>query len=206
MAQNPDLPFFRLSKHPATASRQFNSLTRNIVVAHRTFKAENPTEYKEGLVWYPKAHDIASRIADGDITRGAGIIAALSPQKRWDQNVAIARDMFRTGSAGHTTVQVGKARRILEGEHPLDVLKGDKERSFFMNIHDPNDPNPVTIDRHAHDIAVNKIYGESDRGLDAAGRYDTFAKAYRVATGELGLDVANRTQSAPWHGRAMGII
>ena len=36
----------------------------------------------------------------------------------------------------------------MNGEAPLDLIIANKTRNFFMNICDPNDPVPVTVDGH----------------------------------------------------------
>ena len=139
-----------------------------------------------GLGWYAMAHQVATRIADGDTERGAGVIAALSPQKAWNENVAIAERAF---AEGHASKQVSdacnKADHILWGSHsPLDILGGNKVRNFYRAI--MGDEDAVVIDRHAFDVALGRIGDDASRRiLSRVGVYDTFAQAYRIAAQRL---------------------
>lgn len=107
---------------------------------------------------------------------------------------------------------LNKAYRIHQGETPVEgplvasrtkqrgVLGGPKVRSFYGNILDPEDPEPVTIDTHAHDAAVGmKLPYADPRGLSSVGRYNSFASAYRGAAKSVGI-VPNEMQAAVWTG------
>jgi hypothetical protein len=152
-----------------------------------------------GRRWYRTANEVATLLADGNTRAGAGVIAALSPQKAWDYNVKLARDAFASGEArGHVGDAVGKAQRIMLGEDPLAVLPEDsKTWNFFRAIIDPDDAEAVVIDRHAHDIAVGERYGNRDRGLSAKRRYATLALAYRLAAQRLG-EIPSVVQAVTW--------
>jgi hypothetical protein len=151
-----------------------------------------------GRAWYQVAHDLANILGDGDTRKGAGVIAALSPQQGWERNCKLAEAAF----AGHLSGTVGnalaKTRMILEGRDPADVLPYlRKTGNFYRNILDPTDPDPVTIDRHAHDVAVGEVYGSRDRGLGCASRYATLAHAYREAARRLG-ELPCTVQAVTW--------
>ncbi|MPY38366.1 hypothetical protein FNH09_46355 [Streptomyces adustus] len=62
---------------------------------------------------------------------------------------------------------------------------------------DPENADPVVIDRHAHDIAVRKVYGQSDRGLGALGRYNLLADCYRAAAQKIG-EIPSKVQAVTW--------
>lgn len=206
MAENPDYPYFQHDHpHPPTQSRQFNALVRNIVTTHDELTKDYPHVLRANYEWYDKAHDIANKLGGGNIIKGAGVLAAMSPQKKWDLNQKLAQDMFKTGTAGQTGVQVAKARRIIDGEHPADVLGDLKEGHFFHNIFDPSDTSHVTIDRHAHDIARREKWGNNPRGLGAVGRYNTFVDAYGAASQHLGIQVPSRLQAGVWAGQEAGL-
>ncbi|ASY36971.1 hypothetical protein CAC01_30485 (plasmid) [Streptomyces sp. CLI2509] len=69
-----------------------------------------------------------------------------------------------------------KADCIMSGTHPSEVLPMHlKTGAFFLCIADPDHPDSVVIDRHAHDIAAGEVYGQRDRGLGAIGRYNALA-------------------------------
>lgn len=158
-----------------------------------------------GKIWYPKAYDHAVRIGSGNVEKGAGILAALSPATEWDTNVEGAYHVAKTGTSFH--MQTGdnneKALRILKGEHPLDVLGGHKVTNFYHNILNPDDPHPITIDRHAHDIAIGKPFGQkSDQkaqlSLGTQGRYNHFKEAYLNAAEQSGIKIPNQLQAMTW--------
>lgn len=178
---------------PSDAERE--SYVVNVIAA---FRAAPPAAHERGRNWYPAAHDIARIVGDGDPRIGAGVIAALSPNKSWDQNVRLATDAGKRNIHGHVGDALGKVRRILNGADPETVLPPDsKTWNFFRCIFDPTDPDPIVVDRHAHDIAVNKIYGNRDRGLSAAARYAVFAHTYRVAAVELDI-IPQVLQATVW--------
>jgi hypothetical protein len=208
MAASEDYPYFNHNHpHAATRSRQFNYLVKNIVETHDNLEKDYPHVLRAGKAWYDRAHEIAHEVGKGDVHKGAGIIAALSPQKGWEQNVDMAKQMVSKGpkDLAQYPVQIKKATRIHEGEHPKDVLGGMKETSFYHNIADPNDPHHVTIDRHAHDVAVGKKYGSAERGLGTAGRYSTFHGAYNAASEKLGIETPSRLQAGVWVGQEQGL-
>jgi hypothetical protein len=207
------------------AQSQFQEHVNNIV---SKYKEASPDFIKGGNEWYGKAHDEASRVGGGDPRKGAGIIAALSPLNNWDRNVQEAHELIKTGNVQSALLpaNVEKARRIHLGEDPESVLGGHKVTSFFHNINDPSNPEHVTIDRHAHDIAVgnpfigaggkggipktenssgNKPMSE-DLGLSSMGRYKHFVHAYKRAAGELGVELPHQVQATTWvtHRGAIG--
>lgn len=110
----------------------------------------------EGMNWYSYAHTLAHEWANGDVWKGAGVIAAYSPLTPWYRNMQLAQTSLfwngaRTDSLGNS---VRAAQRIIEGEHPLDVLKGLKTRAFASAIATNGQTELVTIDSHAYSIAV----------------------------------------------------
>lgn len=154
-------------------------------------------QIRTGAAWYDEAHDLALELSPGDVWRGAGVIAAFSPLQQWELNVRNARNAFRTGIAtGHTKQMCGQAQRILDGEHPLDVLGGDKTRAFAAAIADPHRSTIATIDRHAHDIAIGRVFTEKERKIGKR-TFRELAHAYTLASRELGFSVA-QTQAITW--------
>ena len=149
------------------------------------FDRATQDEVEDGLFWYPRAHQIAREIAP-TVEAGAGVIAALSPMMTWDRNIMLAREAFATGVAqGGLSKNVAKAQAIIDGADPLDVLGGDKVRTFYGNIVNPWGDG-VTIDRHAYDIAVGKRHGNTRPGIGKKV-YREFSTAYIQAA--LGLGV-----------------
>lgn len=188
-------------KNANLASRQFNTLVRQYVNAHEAMQRVSPDLLKSGSQWYDRANEHAARIgklAGGDDTMGAGIIAALSPNTGWEQNLRNAESVARTGTASGLPVAVGKASRILQGESPTDVLKGLKETPFFHNILNPDSPEHVTIDRHMHDAGIGREFGNASRGLGTVSRVNTFQSAGKAASSHLGYETPSRFQASLW--------
>jgi hypothetical protein len=173
---------------PIQASpEQRERYVRNIIEVFHTATID---QVRQGRDWYQTAHDMASMLAEGDVRTGAGLLAALSPQTSWWLNVELASDAYESGTPSrHVGDALSKACKILAGLAPEDVLPmSRKTGQFFRCILDPQDPEAVCIDRHAHDVAVGERYGSRNRGLDAHGRYALIAHCYREAaqrTGEL---------------------
>lgn len=150
------------------------------------FLSASEASYREGMTWYDDTNALAREIADGDVWKGAGVIAAFSPVCPWHRNVALARNAFATGVAtGHTTIFCGMAQRILDGEPALSVLKGDKTRAFASAIADPAGSMIATIDRHAHDIAMGRVHTDKERKIGKRV-FRTLSDAY--------VEVANMTE------------
>lgn len=153
-----------------------------------------------GRSWYLTANQLASVMSEGNTRAGAGVIAALSPQKAWLYNVKLAEEAFENNEArGQVGDACRKAERIMLGENPLDVLPTDsKTWNFYRCIVDPDDAEAVVIDRHAHDIAVGEVYGSADRGISKSKkRYATLAHAYREAARQLG-EIPSVVQATTW--------
>ena len=165
----------------------------------RAWYSATPDQVARGRRWYATAHDLATMLADGETRKGAGVIAALSANKRWSLNCTLAERAFKIGRpSGHTRDALRKAERIMCGEDPTDVLPmGSKTGHFFRCIADPSDPDAVVIDRHAHDVAVGETYGNRDRGLSVPSRYALLAHCYREAAQRLG-ELPSTVQAVTW--------
>lgn len=165
----------------------------------KAFRAADADQEARGRDWYPFAHRLAFALSDGDVRAGAGVIAALSPQKAWHLNRRLAENAFATGEVrGNVRDACGKAERIMLGEDPLDVLPEDsKTYNFARCIISPDDPDPVCVDRHAADICAGRVCGSEDRGLSSKRRYATIAHAYREAARRLG-EIPSVVQAVTW--------
>lgn len=178
---------------------------RNII---KVYDMASDDQRARGASWYRTAHDLAAMIADGDTAKGAGVLAALSANKAWDLNQRMARRAFAGDLGGHTAANLHKAARILDGEDPADVLPmAAKTGNFYRCILDPDDQEVVCIDRHAHDVAVGRPYGDADRGLSAKSRYAVLSLAYRNAAARLGVtpSVLQATTWVVWTEHLAGV-
>lgn len=181
---------------PTVPSDYFRrKMVANVV---RTYESATIDQFRRGMDWYSDAHNIAREY--GDAATGAGVIAALSANKSWSENVRLARIALsaREITSGHVSNALGKANAILGGTPAESVLPMDKKTGhFYRCILDPTDADAVCIDRHAHDIAVGARYGDADRGLSTQSRYDLFAGVYRSAGKRVGM-LPQIVQAVAW--------
>lgn len=126
-------------------------------------------EVQEGKAWYSNAFEICKAISlsynvPGGIDTVAAVIAALSPNNRWERNVRDAESLIRVYTLGGEldAIKVSsysknkdKAIRILRGELPLDVLGGNKVRAFYQCIAGKNSE-AVCVDGHAYSIWIGQ--------------------------------------------------
>lgn len=113
-------------------------------------KQASPIEIEQGKIWYTEAHEFCKELSkqfNVSLDKICGIVAALSPQKRWDLNKKIAHDYLMGKRNIHTNVQVSKCDWIMRGDDIEQCLGGMKTINFFHNILDPKDDQWFTIDR-----------------------------------------------------------
>lgn len=154
-------------------------------------------EYIAGTYWYREANELALDLAGtGGVKMAAGVIAALSPRMPWGRNKELAVRAFADGHASGTLGNsVRAADRILAGEDPLDVLKGDKVRSFYLNI--MGDTDAVTVDRHALEVYLGKRFADKDRPSIGKRLYREASDAYREAA-DIAGDTPRDVQAITW--------
>ena len=138
--------------------------TRNILAV---YDLATTGERREGMEWYNRANRVAADIASEhgiSLETAAGVIAALSPNNRWERNVVDAENVIRAYSIGGAeeaeNVKVctyGKMRtkaiQILEATSIVDhasILNGRKITAFYECIIGRQDA--VCIDGHAYSI------------------------------------------------------
>ena len=93
---------------------------------------------KAGARWYAEARSVARQYAKRygvTLAQVVGVIAVLSQRQRWQMNLRLTRDCLRgervPGVFAHMRA---KAKRILAGDAPLDILRGPKIRAFYQAI------------------------------------------------------------------------
>ena len=160
-----------------------------------------------GERWYPEAHEIAIGLGKlagykgdaGRIKVGAGILAALSPQTEWGDNIHLAHMLIGTGYAtGQTKVNNNKALRILDGEDPMDVLRGRKVVPFYKAIVNPEGDNPTVVDRHASAVYMGRPLAETELNkLQSPVIYKRISGAYARAAKLRGVH-PNVLQAQTW--------
>ncbi len=174
----------------------------------------NEHDYSHGLSWYAQANHTAGKIAmKKRITteQVCGVIAALSPGLNWDVNIDQAEFFISEWSAGATRgellrLTVGsygrrnriKAHKILKGQDPMEVLGGNKVRSFYQNLIFPqSDIAVVCIDRHAKSAAFGVKLGDR-ASVVRPKEYPGIEKLYIACARDLGV-LPQGFQAVVWH-------
>ena len=143
---------------------------RNILKVYRRATTE---DIANGVEWYDRAKRYAETISkwtNTNLNTVIGVMAALSPNNKWERNVKDCERMVQAWKSGeelsdfkvscYNTMKL-KAWSILEDnltsdDDILTRLNGQKIRSFYSNIRGLNE---VTIDGHALNIALGKVQG-----------------------------------------------
>jgi hypothetical protein len=148
--------------------------------------------------WYRDAHDECKVIAeyyDIPFETFVGVVAALSPQMNWKYNVREAVVLVKGGNPLGYGKNIQKAKVILAGAPPLDVLGGNKVRSFYQNILSAGeDDKYVTIDTWALRIACDDVK-YSGRITDK--QYARLCKSYQHVADRFGV-LATELQAITW--------
>ena len=148
-----------------------NTITSRLTPILGTYHLSTESERAAGRNWYPSAHrkaiDISGPFRCGVIT-SAGVIAALSPNNKWERNLIDAQrmlDTFKTdGAYAASQIKVStfdpnkaKALAILKLQSPTvddvaTVLNGRKVSAFYRCI--LGDSQSVCVDGHAYSIWI----------------------------------------------------
>lgn len=179
--------------------------TRRIL---RWYDRATPEQAAEGLAWYGEARVFASDLARAfghSVEQVAALVAVLSPQCTWDQNMRAAENACAQHRAGRTdlpgytgySANVVKAFRVLAGD--LDALKGPKVEAFAAAIR--GDLSHVVIDawaaRAARSSAENlaKLFRSDE--MPGTRERRAMAEGYRRAAAARGIEPA-AMQAAVW--------
>lgn len=145
---------------------QLNKISKNL---DKWFNLATKEEITEGLEWYKKANDICKDIAQKFNTSeliGAGVISALSPRNKWEQNIKDAYKVFKAIEEGKEPNDIKvctfhtnkfKAFEIAKGNK---VISPDSQKTFaFVNNIAHLDNNFVTTDIWHLRACFNKTMG-----------------------------------------------
>jgi len=156
------------------------------------YRMATPEEKRDGIVWYANAYADCKRIAvdcDVPIHIVVGVVAALSPNNKWDRNVTNARDLIEGYINGDHVENIkvstynamkNKAWAILEAmpdnDHVITILNGQKITSFYQNIMGYD---TCTVDGHAKNIFYGVRHGLTDDKTNVGKReYKEISQAY----------------------------
>ena len=178
------------------------NLTR-VKVKNNILKIWTQTSESERFDWYESAHNFAKNNTSNEVelSKFIGVIAALSPLKSWNQNKSLAYDVYNGKKSGHMPVFIGKALNILNSNGKdytiLDILKGNKISSFYLNIRYFNDFQHITIDRHALSIALGHKITDMEYAGMTTKQYNFFVQCYIYTAKSIGVNPL-LLQSATW--------
>lgn len=126
----------------------------------RVFDQATAHEIEIGLDAYATYNRIMVKLAQHCATTpcvASAVFSALSPNNDYHGNLRDTHTLLTAAMRGRaledfTVSTYGqnkrKAWRIAHGEDPLKLIVAKKTRSFFLNVHDPQNPEPVTVDGH----------------------------------------------------------
>ena len=158
----------------------------------KIYKLATPEEKRDGIGWYANAYSDCNRIAldlSVPVHIVTGVVAALSPNNKWDRNVVNARELIQAFVNGDDmdSVKVStyhtmkkKAWSILEDmpdhEGVVVLLNGQKIVSFYRNIMGDD---TCTVDGHAKNIYYGERHGLTDDRTNVGKKeYKTISDAY----------------------------
>jgi hypothetical protein len=173
-------------------------LTSRTTAIIGTYHLSTDLERSNGKNWYRQAHraalDLPVPFACGVIT-SAGVIAALSPNNKWERNLRDAKALFNMfkafGANAASQVSVStfgankaKALAILKLQSPTvddvaAILNGLKSTAFYRCI--LGDPQAVCVDGHAYSIWAGELITTTKTPKISARLYAQIADDYRAA-------------------------
>jgi hypothetical protein len=168
------------------------------------YERSSEDEKQEGINWYPLAYQIAKEIHPS-ASAGAAVIAVLSPNISWTQNVNAAETICKYALAGHS-VQPTVAGYGLNGRKAWTIAKSElgdspklntwpgyyKVNNFYRNI--MGDVEAVTIDRWAYRVCAPDVKVDAVKGK----RYLQCERAYQLAAKHLGVITPRDLQATVW--------
>lgn len=129
---------------------------------HSVFESATPYDRQLAAKSFHNYNQITSAIATKfgfPSYIGAAVFSALSPNNDYLGNVRDTSTLLDAVEQGKTPEQFKvstygpnkiKAYRIAKGEDPLALITAHKTRNFYLNINNPDDPYPVTVDGHMY--------------------------------------------------------
>lgn len=165
----------------------------------------------QGKHWYPDAHSLSKKMANGDAALGAGLLSAYSPRTKWPANMFHAsRSIDENRALSHSTgdgpimdMHTIPAARILAGEHHSQVLNGPKTRAFAHLIEhggntaedEENGTRKVVVDRHAMSVAAGRRLTDKEAvsaPIDSAHYYHHVEQKYLDAADEISVETGKK--------------
>ena len=175
------------------------------------YELATPEERKHGFTWYKIANIECLKIANKfemPLYIVVGVVAALSPNNKWDRNITNGHDLIEAFINGDhmESVKVStyhkmkeKAWHILESmpdyEETKQQLNGQKIVCFFENIMGED---TCTIDGHARNIYYGERIGlTNDKTNIGKKEYQFLQSEYKKLANEYGMK-AYEMQAITW--------
>jgi hypothetical protein len=180
----------------------------NLDNLRRVWSLADQIDRREGMAAYCRYQFVMLQLADHysfSFEAVTGAFCALSPNNDYLGNLRSLVTVLRAYREGRTLAEVTvstyrhaarRAWRCLAGEDFLHFTRGLKTRSFYLNICEPFDREPVTIDGHM----IGLWSGHRLRMKEAKAspvRYREIAADFRTVAAELGI-LPNQLQAALW--------
>jgi membrane-bound lytic murein transglycosylase B len=188
------------------------NMTQHVRNILKIYRLATDDDVKAGIEWYARAKREANRISRKfklPVSTVVGVMAALSPNNRWERNKVDAFNMCSAYAEGLgiDTFKVStynsmkdKAWSILvdqltDDDDILIRLNGQKIRSFYSNIMGLDE---VTVDGHALNIARGYREGlTSDKTNIGVKMYRELQAAYVRAAARAGIK-PHEMQAVTW--------
>jgi hypothetical protein len=186
-------------------------LSENIKNAVKLSNIENDSQF---YVKYNKfINDNADVLSPEELASyGSQFSAGASPESELKAFASFLRKptvLPKEGATRSTGVATAKAIRAQQFKNPMDKFAIDldgrliKIGNYANNKLNPTDPNFITVDTHAANLALGTLVKKGKSfslpNLQDKDVYQLFMKAYKKAADDLGM-LPSEVQSASWYG------
>lgn len=173
------------------------------------YERADETDRRDGAAAYWTYFNVISRFASHYGFRFSHTLAAfvaLSPNSDYWGNLRSLAGVLAAARAGDPveTVTVSTYNHCRDRAYSyalgtvdfMSTVKGQKIRSFYQNIFDPQNPQPVTIDGHMYCawLGVDRPMKEA---IVPRNQYEDVAADFRAVAGQCGL-LPNQLQAIIW--------
>lgn len=158
-----------------------------------------PSQISRGIRWYSWYQHECIRTIGLVLESSVGIASAWSVQRSPANALRQIVAYLNDGRIGHFGRIIGQVEAIRNGADPLEILTGDKVRSFYACLLDPENPSDVAIDGHAWCAYIGERIATSSVRVPKAGsaRHNACKDAYRIVADRHDL-TPSQCQAIAW--------
>ena len=172
-----------------------SKLTRTVVKNNIIRVYDKADSYSD---WYKEANAFCRQLSISyavPLNSVVGVVSALSPLKTWEKNKEIAIYYLEKGTVKKNNKYINfpkqceKLPKIMytnREQKILDILRGEKTKSFYLNIRYPERMVNVTVDRHAIAVALGRVATDEEQAL-SKNHYKFFEDCYKWTAELLGI-------------------